>query len=232
MKPALLLSDLHLPPEPSPLRQDFLAFLHGPARGADTLYILGDLFEYWIGDAEGREAYPAEWEALAALTRSGVRVRYQHGNRDFMVGPRFFAETGVELLPDPAVVELAGTPTLLSHGDLFCTGDVAYQRWRRFSRRPLAQWIYRRLPRAVRQAVAGNLRGRSQYKPASIMDVAAEAVSEAFRRHGVRRIVHGHTHRPALHALGEGRERWVLADWRPDRREYLRVDDTIERVTL
>ena len=146
-KPTILLSDLHLPPAPSPLREAFLRFLAGPARQADSVYILGDLFEYWIGDAEGLAHYAPEARALKALTAAGVPVYYQHGNRDFMVGADFFEATGVTLLPDPATVELGGVSTLLSHGDLFCTGDLAYQRWRRFSRNPLSQWVYRRLPR-------------------------------------------------------------------------------------
>lgn len=230
IRPTLLLSDLHLPNTPSPLRERFLAFLAGPAREAEAVYILGDLFEVWIGDAEGLADYRAEAEALRALRDSGVRVFYQHGNRDFMLGAVFAKASGLELLADPIIVELAGEPTLLSHGDIWCTDDLPYQRWRRFSRNPLAQFIYRRLPRAWRQKVAGQARGDgTRNKPAAILDVNADAIRSAFAEHGVARIIHGHTHRPIVHVLDiDGRrvERLVLADWRPELCEYLQVDDT------
>lgn len=224
----LLLSDLHLPITPSPLRTAFIAFLAGPARAAEAVYILGDLFEVWIGDAEGLAAYGAEARALKALRDSGVAIHYQHGNRDFILGSDFARAAGMTLLADPVIVPLAGTPTLLSHGDIWCTDDLPYQRWRRFSRNPIAQYIYRRLPRAWRQKVAGTARGDgTRNKPAAILDVNATAIEQAFASHGVRRIIHGHTHRPALHALnvgGHAVERLVLADWRPGHCEYLQVD--------
>lgn len=227
-RPSLLLSDLHLPNTPSPLRERFLAFLAGPARAASAVYILGDLFEVWIGDAEGLANYHPEATALRALRDSGVKLYYQHGNRDFMLGHGFAKAAGLELLPDPVVVTLAGEPTLLSHGDIWCTDDLPYQRWRRFSRNPVAQFIYRRLPRAWRQKVAGTARGDgTRNKPAAILDVNADAIRNAFAEHGVARIIHGHTHRPALHVLDvDGRrvERLVLADWRPEHCEYLQID--------
>ncbi|MDP3294858.1 MAG: UDP-2,3-diacylglucosamine diphosphatase [Nevskia sp.] len=232
-----LLSDLHLPNTPSPLRERFLAFLAGPARQAAAVYILGDLFEVWIGDAEGLADYQPEAAALRALRDSGVKLYYQHGNRDFMLGKAFAKAAGLEILPDPVVVALAGEPTLLSHGDIWCTDDLPYQRWRRFSRNPIAQFIYRRLPRAWRQKVAGTARGDgTRNKPAAILDVNAEAIREAFSTHGVARIIHGHTHRPTLHVLevdGRRVERLVLADWRPEHCEYLQVDaDGWQRRTL
>ncbi|WP_293391515.1 UDP-2,3-diacylglucosamine diphosphatase [Nevskia sp.] len=228
-RPILLLSDLHLPNTPSPLRERFLAFLAGPAREAEAVYMLGDLFEVWIGDAEGLADYRSEADALRALRDSGVRVCYQHGNRDFMLGTAFAKAAGLELLADPLIVDLAGEPTLLSHGDIWCTDDLPYQRWRRFSRNPVAQFIYRRLPRAWRQKVAGQARGDgTRNKPAAILDVNADAIRQAFIEHGVARIIHGHTHRPTVHQLDiDGRkvERLVLADWRPEHCEYLQVDD-------
>jgi len=223
----LLLSDLHLPNQPSPLRGAFARFLAGPARSAETVYILGDLFEYWIGDDVGQREYGPEFTALRALADSGVKIRFMHGNRDFIVGKRFAAATGVELLPDPLRIELGGIPTLLSHGDIFCTDDLAYQRWRRFSRNPLAQAIYHRLPEAMRLRVAGTARAGSENKPSMIMDVNEQAVRQAFVKHGVTRIIHGHTHRPAEHHYDiDGRtcERIVLADWRPQHLEYVISD--------
>lgn len=235
-----LLSDLHLPLSPSPLREGFLRFLAGPARSARRVYILGDLFEYWIGDDAGLRDHEPEVKALAALVRYGVPVFLQHGNRDFMIGSRFCATTGVRLLKDPQVVDLEGANTLLSHGDIFCTDDLEYQRWRRFSRNPLAQWLFLRLPEQRRRRIAGGLRGKSseqrRYKPEDIMDVNAGAIEAAFRKHRVATLIHGHTHRPAEHRLEVDRkacERIVLADWRDERMEYLRVDNSgFKRITL
>jgi len=236
----LLLSDLHLPPGASPLREVFLKFLAGPALNARRVYILGDLFEYWIGDDSGLRDYQREAEALAALVRYGVPVFLQHGNRDFLVGRRFSAATGVRLLADPVVVDLEGRKTLLSHGDLFCTGDRGYQRWRRFARNSLAQWLFLRLPAERRRRIVGGIRDRSDqgksYKPEDIMDVSPPAIEAALRRHGVTQMIHGHTHRPADHDLmldGQPCSRVVLADWRPQRMEYLRADASgLRRVTL
>lgn len=230
--PVLLLSDLHLPDAPSPLRNAFLRFLDGPAREAAAVYILGDLFEAWIGDAEGLRDHAPEAAALRRLTASGVRVSFVHGNRDFLVGAGFARATGITLLPDPVVVDLAGTPTVLAHGDRYCTDDLAYQRWRAFARNRLAQALFRRLPETLRRRVAGAARGRSEHdkprKPPAIMDVNAQAITAAFAPDGPRRLIHGHTHRPAEHRLaladGTTAERIVLADWRADRFEYLAAD--------
>lgn len=232
----LLLSDLHLPAEPSPLREGFARFLHGPARGAQAVYLLGDIFEYWIGDDVGLRDYAAEVAALRTLTDAGVRLYFMHGNRDFLVGRAFAAATGVQLLADPSLVKFDGRRLLLSHGDAWCTDDRGYQRWRRFARNRVAQWLFLRLPQARRQAIAGGVRGRSgaakRYKPEDIMDVNAGAVAAAFRRYGVDCIVHGHTHRPAEHRDAHG-ERIVLADWQPDRMEYLVADrGTLRRERL
>lgn len=237
---ALLLSDLHLPLEASPLREAFARFLAGPARQAEAVYILGDLFEYWIGDDAGLRDYAAEVLALRALADGGVRVRLMHGNRDFLVGRRFATAAGLELLHDPLRLELGGVPTLLSHGDLWCTDDRAYQRWRRFSHNPLAQRVFGLLPEPQRRRIAGAARRQSavdkSHKPEAIMDVNEAAVRTAFTRHGVRRIIHGHTHRPAEHHYeldGSQRERIVLADWRPGHREVLVCDGAgLRRETL
>jgi UDP-2,3-diacylglucosamine hydrolase len=223
----LLLSDLHLPNQPSPLREAFKGFLAGPARAARTVYILGDLFEYWIGDDVGQREYGPELAALRALSSSGVRIGFMHGNRDFMVGKRFAAASGMELLHDPLPIQLGGVSTLLSHGDIFCIDDLAYQRWRSFSRNPLAQAIYRLLPESARLRVAGEARTGSEKKPPTILDVNDAAIREAFVKYGVTRIIHGHTHRPAEHPYtidGRTCERIVLADWRPPRFEYLSIE--------
>ncbi|HVT34992.1 MAG TPA: UDP-2,3-diacylglucosamine diphosphatase [Nevskiaceae bacterium] len=240
MSATLLLSDLHLPAQPSPLRDAFIAFLEGPARQAAGVYILGDLFEYWIGDDIGLQLYAREVSRLAALSALGVPVHFMRGNRDFLVGRHFALITGATILRDPVIVELGGQPTLLSHGDLWCTQDEKYQHWRRFSRNPVAQWLFLRLPRALRERIAGGVRARSgankMDKPAEIMDVDDDAVRAAFPQARVQRIIHGHTHRPARHHYRIGErdcERVVLADWTTQRMEYLRVDGaTIERVPV
>lgn len=228
---ALFLSDLHLPAEPSPLREGFLRFLASPARDAQAVYLLGDIFEYWIGDDVGLQVYATEVAALRELTSRGVDVRFLHGNRDFLVGRRFARATGVALMQDPTVIDLDGRRVLLSHGDLWCTDDRAYQRWRRFSRNRLAQAIFARLPRGLRERVAGGLRSRShsekRYKPEAIMDVNPAAIEQGFRHSGTRLMIHGHTHRPADHALsvdGQPAQRIVLADWQAGRMEYLAAE--------
>ncbi len=229
----LLLSDLHLPDSPSPLRDAFIAFLHGPAQHAEAVYILGDLFNYWIDDTVGIESYPAEVAALRALCDSGVPVYFMGGNRDFIVGQPFFAATGVQGLPDPFLAELGGRLTLLSHGDRYCTDDVQLQRWRRFSALKTPQRIWYTLPLSVRRRIALWLRGRSgtmkqsaRYD-AKILDVNAEAVVQAFASSGARCLIHGHTHRPADHPLvvnGQDCERIVLSDWHGRHGEYLEWD--------
>lgn len=233
----LFVSDLHLPAQPSPLREAFVRFLEGPALQADALYILGDLFEVWIGDDIGLQTYAKEISRLAALTARGVPVYFQHGNRDFLVGQRFSEITGATLLNDPTVVALYGTPTLISHGDLYCTDDEGYQRWRRFSRNALAQWIFLLLPLAWRNRIAGNARSQSAQdkaaKPMAIMDVQPAAIRSSFEHHKVHRMIHGHTHRPADHREAGGYERIVLADWTPQRMEALSVDaQGTRRITL
>jgi UDP-2,3-diacylglucosamine hydrolase len=237
---ALFISDLHLPTAASPLREAFANFLAGPARQASALYILGDLFEVWIGDDAGVREYSAERACLRALIGAGIPVYFQHGNRDFLVGRDFATATGVQLLPDPVVLELGGVPTLLSHGDVFCTDDVGYQRWRRFSRRATVQAAYRVLPVGWRERIAGGIREQSdagkQAKSVAIMDVNDGAIRAAFRQFGVSRMIHGHTHRPGDHAYdvdGRACVRHVLADWHPGRCEGLRVDERgVQRVPI
>lgn len=237
---SLFISDLHLPPASSELREAFTAFLSGPARKADAIYLLGDLFEYWIGDDAGLAEYSSERACLRTLTASGVPVHFMHGNRDFLVGKDFARATGVTLLPDPYRLDLHGVPTLLSHGDLFCTDDVRYQRWRRFSRNGTTQAIFRALPLAARQYILGGVRKSADsdkmQKDLGIMDVNEDTVRSMFRAQQVSRIIHGHTHRPADHEYefdGRACQRFVLADWRPGRCEALSVDESgVSRIKI
>ncbi len=194
----------------------------------------------WIGDDAGLAEYGVERACLRALTKAGVPVYFQHGNRDFLVGAQFAAATGVQVLADPVTVQLGGGATLISHGDLWCTDDQGYQRWRRFSRNKVTQAVYGALPRNWRERFAGRVRAHSdagkQYKPADIMDVNDGAIRQAFAAHGVTRMIHGHTHRPATHDYtidGRACQRYVLADWRAERCEALRVDASgVQRVAL
>lgn len=227
----LLLSDLHLSPERPAALAAFRAFADGPARAAAAVYILGDLFDWWVGDDQMREPFVAAVVAsLRELSDAGVALFVGRGNRDFMLGERFGEATGATLLPDFVVADLPGSRTLLCHGDELCTDDHDYQAYRARMRDPAMQARLLRLPYFVRRAIAWWLRRKSgsekALKPESIMDVAAGAVADAFKRHGVARMIHGHTHRPARHELvvdGVARERFVLADWH-DRGHYLVVD--------
>jgi len=219
--PTLFISDLHLTEERPEATERFIAFLEDKARAAEALYILGDFFEYWIGDDDLGEPFNAVVAGLLAdLTRRGVPVYLMHGNRDFLIGERFCAATGARLLQDPVVQTIQGEKTLLVHGDTLCTDDLDYQAWRRKARDPAFQADFLAKPLPERRRAVGQMREKSkqvvQEKTAEIMDVNDEAVRQALRRHGVRRLIHGHTHRPGRHALevdGERCERWVLPDW-------------------
>ena len=216
----LFASDLHLDSEAPWAIDAFLAFLDGPARSAEALYLLGDLFEVWVGDDDDNPDNTRACDGLARLTSSGVAVYALHGNRDFLLGETFARRTGVKLLPDPVLVDLYGTPTLLSHGDVFCTEDFSYQELRSIVRKPGWQSRFLALPLGARRDLASAARAGSkahtQRTVPTIMDVNPEAVSRAMRATGARRLIHGHTHRPAVHPFvvdGVSAERVVLAPW-------------------
>jgi UDP-2,3-diacylglucosamine hydrolase len=230
-RPALFVSDLHLANDRPALVAAFHAFCAGPARDASALYVLGDLFDAWVGDDQLREPLAAEVaRSLRDVADAGVPVSLMRGNRDVLLGERFARAAGATLLADPIVVDVAGTPTLLAHGDELCTDDVAYQRYRAWSRDAARQQRFVRLPYILRSAFVRWMRRTSRRetarKPETLMDVNAAAVEEAFRAHRVARMIHGHTHRPAQHALsvdGRACERIVLADWYA-RASYVEVD--------
>jgi UDP-2,3-diacylglucosamine hydrolase len=227
-RPVLFLSDLHLSPDRPAALAAFHAFVRGPARAAASVYILGDLFDWWIGDDQMRDPFVAAVvESLRGIADAGVPLFVGRGNRDFMLGDAFARATGSTLLPDFQRIDLHGVPTVVCHGDELCTDDVDYQKYRAHMRDPATQARLLRLPYAVRRAIAWWLRRKSRnakaLKAESIMDVNAEAVAEAFRTHAVQRLIHGHTHRPSRHAStvdGTPRERFVLADWH-DQGSYL-----------
>lgn len=215
----LFISDLHLDPGRPEITQLFLAFLQR-ARTAESLYILGDLFEAWIGDDDDSELALTVQDGLRQLSEHGTPVYLMHGNRDFLLGNDFESRAGCRLLPDPTVIDLYGAPTLLMHGDLLCTDDREYQQFRSQVRDPAWQRNVLSKPLSERRQMAAALRGESQQaiagKDAQIMDVNQGEVETVMRRHGVRRLIHGHTHRPAVHEFeldGAPARRIVLGDW-------------------
>lgn len=229
MKPTFFISDLHLCPADPATAQAFATFLAGPARQAQALYILGDLFEYWIGDDQLADPfYAARCRELVALAASGVPLYFMAGNRDFLCAQRFALACGLTILPDPATIEVAGETVLLSHGDLLCTHDTGYQRYRRLVHCRALQWLWFHLPRFVREKEARRLRNRSQSqtrrKPVAWIDVNAEAVEALMKTAGASRLIHGHTHRPAEHPHAHGL-RHVLPDWHNGNGGYLVRDD-------
>jgi UDP-2,3-diacylglucosamine hydrolase len=228
--PALFISDLHLSEDRPAANERFIGFLENPARAADALYILGDFFEYWVGDDDLAHPFNAVIAGLLRdLSRSGVALYFMHGNRDFLAGEGFCAATGAKLLEDPTLVDLGGEPTLLMHGDTLCTDDLDYQAWRRTARSAAWQQAFLAKPLAERRHAVLGMREKSkavvQAKPEEIMDVNEDAVRQALAQHGATRLIHGHTHRPGRHRVSVGDrqgERWVLPDWY-GRGGYLRL---------
>ena len=215
----VFISDLHLAPQRPATLQRFFRFMQADAPQHRELVILGDLFEFWIGDDASHAAKPVI-DALARASGAGQRVLLMHGNRDPLLGQGFALAAGATLLADPIVAEVAGTTTLLSHGDAWCTRDVAYQQFRAMVRNPdfqrgfLAKTVEERIAVAKSARMASD--AAKSTKAMDIMDVTPEAVEGALQEAGVRRIIHGHTHRPAAHVLdcdGASAERWVLPDW-------------------
>lgn len=227
----LFVSDLHLDALAPAVTEQFLAFLASEAPRAAALYILGDLFESWVGDEE-LEAQAPVCDALHALTGAGVPCFLLHGNRDFLLGTDFAARTGCELLPDPIVADFEGEQVLLTHGDALCTDDAAYQELRSLVRDPRWQRRFLALPVSHREGLAAVARaGSRRHVGASepqIMDVNPQAVQRAFRAAQVRRMIHGHTHRPAVHQVelegGGSAERIVLGAWH-EAGSYLELAD-------
>lgn len=213
-------SDLHLDPTAPEIADRFIRFLAGPAREAGSLYLLGDLFEAWVGDDDPEPAHRGVIAALAALAAGGTLVCVMRGNRDFLIGERFCADTGALLLEDPAIVTIAGARVILTHGDGLCVDDRAYQRLRALVRDPAVRAGFARLSLDQRRRLAGEARAGSRAHLATaseyITDVNPAAVEALFRSAGADTMIHGHTHRPALHeSVVDGRpaRRFVLGDW-------------------
>lgn len=233
----LFISDLHLDPERPRITELFERFLREEARRAEALYILGDLFEAWIGDDDPSPTGATVATGLRGLGDAGVPVFFMRGNRDFLLGAAYAQRCGMTILPDPTVISLQGKPTLLMHGDLLCTGDVAYQSFRAQTRDPQwqAQFLAQPLParlafaQQARDASRAHQSGLQQEGQAeSITDVAPPTVEATLRRFGIDTLIHGHTHRPAVHSLevgGRPCRRIVLGDWY-EQGSVLRVDSS------
>lgn len=216
----LFISDLHLEPGRPEIGEQFLGFLATEARESEALYILGDLFEAWLGDDDPSPYYGEMKSALRELTSAGVPVYFMHGNRDFMIGADFAAETGVAILSDPTLVDLYGDRILLCHGDSLCTDDVHYQQVRAMTRKP--EWQAMMLAKSVEERIEFALQARKESMERGdslsdeIMDVNQDAVAAMLDEHGVDLMLHGHTHRPAVHSIDladRSATRIVLGDW-------------------
>ncbi|MGI4855677.1 MAG: UDP-2,3-diacylglucosamine diphosphatase [Janthinobacterium lividum] len=232
----LFLADLHLSPAIPRTVAAFERFIDAiDPCDVGTVYILGDLFEFWIGDDMLRTPFVAALVArLASLQARGVTLCIMHGNRDFLLGRRFARAAAAELIPDPYILDAAGTRWILTHGDALCTDDIGYQRFRRIARQRAVQRVFLAWPQRWRMKLAGNMRANSEQAGQSrmhISDVNGSAVAALFEQGSAARMIQGHTHRPARHDeshAGRVATRWVLPDWEldadPPRGGYLRLD--------
>ena len=213
----LFISDLHLSPSQPELIQVTVDFLAQQASKIDQLYILGDLFNTWLGDDIVPDEFQPLIDQLVKLHQVGIKSYLMVGNRDFMMGKAFTACCGMTLLSDPTLIKLGPHKVLLMHGDSLCTDDVSYQRYRRWIRNRFVQYCFLRLSANYRQGIADKIKQKShqqkQHKSAMIMDANAHEVSRVMAQYEVDYLLHGHTHRPAIHALGHDQYRIVLGDW-------------------
>lgn len=227
----LFISDLHLSPDRPDLIESAVQFLQHNTQHISALYLLGDLFNTWLGD----DVVPSEFSPvitqLQQLKQRGINVYLMVGNRDFMLGQRFAQRCGCVLITDPTVINLYDKKVLLMHGDSLCTDDLSYQRYRLWSRNKFLQWCFLQLPRRFRQNISDKIKQKSreqkQFKSTMIMDVNHASVEKALLQHDVSYLIHGHTHRPAIHTLSINNSdayRIVLGDWQDDKVSYLQCD--------
>ncbi len=227
---SLFISDLHLAPERPEIIRLFERFVDEIAIHADTLFILGDFLEYWIGDDDRASGLGSVFSALSRLHQAGTKIKFMHGNRDFLIGNKLATRYHFEIIDDPYPIKLNDLPVLLMHGDLLCTDDIAYQNFRRKVRSNTIQYLFLLLPLSIRERIARSLRGTSKKatsnKPETIMDVNQQSVENTMRKNGISILIHGHTHRPAIHEFeldGNNVKRIVLGDWYKDG-NYLRIN--------
>lgn len=228
----LIVADIHLQPVPHhPINDTFLNFLQNEAPKADALYILGDLFEMWVGDDIGLEIYAPFISKFKQLTDNGLNIFLQYGNRDFLMRKAFCKATGIKVIEDITIASLYDEPYILIHGDSLCTDDISYQRMRKIFRNRFVQWFFLHLSRKRRLSIGHKMRKNSkeysQDKPQQIMDVNQQALCEVFKRFPqATHMIHGHTHRPGHHTIEAEHKtlhRWVLGDWRPQA-EVIKID--------
>lgn len=234
-----ILADVHLQAEDShPINQAFYTFLEKQAPKTEAIYILGDLFEMWVGDDLGLETYATVINKFKALTDSGVPIYLQYGNRDFLMRKSFWQATGITPITEPDLVNFYGFEAILLHGDALCTDDKGYQRMRRVFRNPLISWLFLRLSKEKRKQIGENMRNKSkthsQNKAENIMDVNSQAVLDLFAKFpNCENMIHGHTHRPACHQLASPNlKRWVLGDWRPEAQIIKASESGFEFMTI
>ena len=217
MQKTYFIADLHLSENRPHLLALFRQFMQEQAPEAEKLYILGDLFDFWIGDDEVSDLISEVQQLISHLTEQGVPCYFQHGNRDFLIGKKFANACGLTLLPTYQVIDLYGTPTLLCHGDTLCVDDVKYQHYRKKVHQKWRQWLFLHLPLKVRLKIAEKIRAKSrqdkQLKSTEIMDVNADFVQQMFAQFHVAQMIHGHTHRQKHHEIPPHFHRIVLGDW-------------------
>jgi len=231
MPKTLFISDLHLAENHPATTDTFLRFARTLDSQVEALYVLGDLFDYWVGDDDLQEPFHQTIvRAFTDVTNRGIDLFFMHGNRDFLLGEVFSAACGGSLLNDPTSIDLYGTPTLLMHGDTLCTDDVEYMRFRAMVRDPMWQKDFLAKPLVERRAIGAELRRQSeqakQLKSSEITDASASTIEAVLRAHDYPYIIHGHTHRPMHHIYtldSKTCERWVLTDWHDNRGGYLEV---------
>ncbi|MEH0758275.1 UDP-2,3-diacylglucosamine diphosphatase [Vibrio sp. 16] len=216
----LFISDLHLSPSTPEINACFRKFMREEAIHAEALYVLGDLFEFWIGDDDKSDFASTVREEFKRLTENGVPVFFTQGNRDFLVGKRFAKQTGVTLLGDETTIDLYGRKAVVLHGDTLCTRDVNYLKYREKVHQPWLQWVFNRIPMFIKKKIVSkvqsDIKDDKQTKSLEIMDVTQSEVARVMAAHGVDLMIHGHTHRPMVHTFdrsGTTNTRIVLGDW-------------------
>lgn len=226
----LFISDLHLSSQRQDITQAFVDFMTNEAPKAEALYILGDLFEFWIGDDDKSELNHLVKSLIREVVEGGTACYFVQGNRDFLVGKRFAKETRATILDDETLIDLYGTPTIILHGDTLCTDDVKYLAFREKVHNPLIQFIFKRIPLHFRHKLVKKVQNEAgnekKQKSLDIMDVNKNEVISVFRKYNARQMIHGHTHRPDIHSIdinGEIAKRIVLGDWY-DSSSVLKVD--------
>ncbi|GIU17560.1 UDP-2,3-diacylglucosamine diphosphatase [Shewanella sp. MBTL60-007] len=231
----LFVGDLHLSADRPDITQAFLTFLDTQLHDTDALYILGDLFEVWVGD-DIAEPFANELADKIKRASQKLPIYFIHGNRDFLISNAFAKRSGMTLLPEVYTLDLYGVPSVILHGDSLCTLDKSYQRFRKFRNMSWAKWLYAHLPKSKRLDIAAKLRTKSQssnqQKSYSIMDVEPDAVLKLLDTTKTEQMIHGHTHRPAVHQLANGKRRIVVGDWYEQGSMLSVSQDKIELIEL